>query len=701
MPKNIQRKLEKDAKLTKNEERIRRGLSEIRSDMLKDKSERVPWMMEWREDYEYLKSKSSKKLHRSDILRVPLAITCPPERALMDTDDDNGYARVQDDDMLLVRQCVYCSRGSFSKTSRGSTSPQVTSSESIACQSCSSIYCRSCVLEIIQSVDAFQNIPPSVKTSDPSFLQLLGIRRQLLLGKRTTPCGPCCAFLTSQCPSSLEITPRPDPASQCSRITAIRSYRSSMAKKMTSQFPNTSYDDLNLDLYFRDPIYTSSDGGFKPKRAPQQLYSILRKKMRRRDISTSASTPTYNPFSGALVFPTFGLLIEGEATNSHWYCDHHALARSMVDNTLGVPHCVLSNDYAAYLHSSNICLSRISGSRDVIKLTISAPENDNIHREIIVQVISVDQKVRTDEVMKMKGQNSFDLKFMENMSSFSSIDISPSVDVTIILGRFTYDRNDHPKLLLLRFSGMLSNVKYSPDTRNKIADELYYRLRPLSGRNGYELSRRGGSSGLLSNQTDRDLLDCIHGVPGLCPRKLRGVLIMRGTLTYYLVYKSNDSGKFVSYPYSPPKAGGSFRMPSPILKHIPAIQEFTYLKMMAVKVLLSLNKNRESKGLTNVCPGVLSCESRKINEARIAYNNCSLTSFHDKYIAFLDAFNSLHSYSMVCYPVGIHNDHFKHGDESLENKILMSVSNDYGNCQGLGRGGCILSTRFVYALLDW
>ena len=85
----------------------------------------------------------------------------------------------------------------------------------------------------------------------------------------------------------------------------------------------------------------------------------------------------------------------------------------------------------------------------------------------------------------------------------------------------------------------------------------------------------------------------------------------------------------------------------------------------------------------------------------MAYKSCSLASSHEKYFAFLEAFNSLHSYSMVCFPVGIHNDHFKHGDESLENKILMSVSNDYGNCQGLGRGGCVLSRRFVYALLDW
>lgn len=227
----------------------------------------------------------------------------------MDTDNDNVYARVQDDDKLLVSQCIYCSHRSFSKTSRGSTSPQVSSSESITCQSCASIYCKSCIQEIIQSVDAFQNIPTTVKTSDPSFLQLLEIQRQLILGKRTTPCGPCCSFLPSQFPSSLEKTPRPDPASQCSRITAIRSYRSSITKKVNFQCLNTFYDDLNLDLYFRDPIYTSSGGGFKPKRAPQHLHSILSKKKRRRDISSSPPTPTYNPFTGALVFPTFGLLI--------------------------------------------------------------------------------------------------------------------------------------------------------------------------------------------------------------------------------------------------------------------------------------------------------------------------------------------------------------------------------------------------------
>jgi len=93
----------------------------------------------------------------------------------------------------------------------------------------------------------------------------------------------------------------------------------------------------------------------------------------------------------------------------------------------------------------------------------------------------------------------------------------------------------------------------------------------------------------------------------------------------------------------------------------------------------------------------------KIAKSREIYNTCD-KPMEEKYMAFLDAFNNLHSYSMVCYPVGMHNDTFKDGDESLENKILMSIiETDPGleGSKGPGRGGCLLGNYFVYALLDW
>ena len=197
----------------------------------------------------------------------------------------------------------------------------------------------------------------------------------------------------------------------------------------------------------------------------------------------------------------------------------------------------------------------------------------------------MDQKLATSTILHMKGENALDINIINTMSFFGSEDIRPDVDVIIILGNFTIDTNIHPKLLLLRFSGLLANVNYSDERRNQIARDLYHHLWPISGHQGYEVLQRGGSSGKISIQSDRDLLDCIHDVPGMCPRRLRGVLIMRGVLTYYLVYRNVSSSIFFCYQYLPPKEGGSFRMPSAVLHKNPVLSEFSYLKMMAVEIL--------------------------------------------------------------------------------------------------------------------
>ena len=133
------------------------------------------------------------------------------------------------------------------------------------------------------------------------------------------------------------------------------------------------------------------------------------------------------------------------------------------------------------------------------------------------------------------------------------------------------------------------------------------------------------------------------------------------------------STKFVCYQYLPPKERGAFKMPSAVLYSYPVICKFTYLKMMAIEVIRSLNINRAKSGLYSVCQGVLDCESRKMNKPRKIFNDCD-QPLHEKYLAFFDAFNKSHSYSMVCHPVGIHNDHFKEDhfkegdDESKEQR---------------------------------
>jgi len=616
------------------------------------------------------------------------------------------HIRIDDND-TDGNECIYCAVHSYSIASRGSTKIQVLSkisaSKLMTCLNCHSKFCIRCVREMINFIEKSNIIPAKVKSYDVSYIKLKQVHRWFIYGSKTISLGPCCSFIQQPfvAASSIRKTPRPYPLTRSSRKDSIKKFRSSINKIKTDNLNVPESECIPLEQYFDNPKLTSHEELFKPKECPgiQHKRILLKRKKRNQHVNINSK---YNPFSGALVIPTFGLIIQGEVTNSHWYCDHHGLARSNVDGTFDVPHCVLSHDTASRLHESKFPISRIFGSREVICLYITSPEDCSKTRSIKIEVIDVNQQLATTFIQPMKGDNNLlDIDFT-TMSLFGSEDIRPDVDVTIILGHFTIDTNIHPKLLLLRFSGMLANSKYSLQRKQAIASELYFQLRSISGRQGYEVTRRGGSSGKVTNQSDRDLIDCIHDVPGMCPRKLLGVIILRGPFSYYLVYTNVSSSAFVCYQYPPPKEGGSFRLPPTFLYSHPVLAKFAYLKMIAIEILRSLNTHRVSHGLSLLAQGIIECESRKMNEAREFYRTNKLSGKQRTLYSFVECFSSLHTYSMVCHPVGIHADHFRDGDESLENKILFSTSClNQGSIKRLGRGGCIMGTQYVYALLDW
>ena len=147
--------------------------------------------------------------------------------------------------------------------------------------------------------------------------------------------------------------------------------------------------------------------------------------------------------------------------------------------------------------------------------------------------------------------------------------------------------------------------------------------------------------------------------------------------------------------YSPPRDGGQFDMPEICLSRYPILGEMTYLKMQSVNILSALNELRVKHGQLPVAIGPINQEMKKIDIARKSYQESSEgMNMHN----FIVAFNKLNRFSMVAYPVGMHNDHFRNG-ESLENKILFTIP--LPKCRSLGRGGSIVGNRYVYALLDW
>jgi hypothetical protein len=158
-----------------------------------------------------------------------------------------------------------------------------------------------------------------VKQYDTTYKKINEIRMKMSLGLRITDFGPCCLFRVIDTTSTLVKTPRPDPTVRCNRIQSIKNYRQcigTIKKKKNRLQLNVSNDNnvLGIEQYFLNPIKTSHLGIFHKKQNPKLLHKWIAYKQRRRFGTQKNST--YNPFLGALVLPTFGLLIEAEVTNS-------------------------------------------------------------------------------------------------------------------------------------------------------------------------------------------------------------------------------------------------------------------------------------------------------------------------------------------------------------------------------------------------
>ena len=110
----------------------------------------------------------------------------------------------------------------------------------------------------------------------------------------------------------------------------------------------------------------------------------------------------------------------------------------------------------------------------------------------------------------------------------------------------------------------------------------------------------------------------------------------------------------------------------------------------------SLNKHRKINDNQPVAAGPIQHKYNKILASRKKYD---ASPQKDKMHHFFTAFTCLYKFSMVAYPVGMHDDHFRLDDESLGNKILFTIPSFQKDFYG--RGGSVVGDRFVFALLDW
>ena len=71
-----------------------------------------------------------------------------------------------------------------------------------------------------------------------------------------------------------------------------------------------------------------------------------------------------------------------------------------------------------------------------------------------------------------------------------------------------------------------------------------------------------------------------------------------------------------------------------------------------------------------VAIGPLNREKKNMDMARLSYSTTKANSM----FSLIQYYNSCNTFLMVAYPVGMHNDHFHLARESLENRILLCLS---------------------------
>jgi hypothetical protein len=281
---------------------------------------------------------------------------------------------------------------------------------------------------------------------------------------------------------------------------------------------------------------------------------------------------------------------------------------------------------------------------------------------------------------------------------YSWCNVRRNADHVLFIGDFSAEPSQElvdygRKLLCARMQSILTTA-----ISDDIVESIYSNLRPISGKQGFEVTRLGGTGGYTCDQSTKDLLYILKQNDSLLPRKAGACLIIPSKKFYSVYYMRNKTDPETSqhpvayHKYSPPKPGGSFMLDGTILNYFKIIGEFGYLKMVVTLLLQTMNDQCLDIMGYPVCKGPIHYEMRNIDYARGAFQ------INKSYASLCKAFISVNSMTLISWPVGQHNDHFSKNVESLENKILFVVPSEK---KSNGRGGSLIGSQFVFALLDW
>ena len=287
----------------------------------------------------------------------------------------------------------------------------------------------------------------------------------------------------------------------------------------------------------------------------------------------------------------------------------------------------------------------------------------------------------------------------------------PSSDVSVIVGP---KENGRSCLVLCRFH----KLKY-PTISKSVQESLYDELAKIAGNGKFlEHKRKGGSCG--KPRYDQEFMEML-GTDALFPRPSKHVIVVKrkkGWAGYYVTpfcskkdpNDPNHPYRVTKFEYAPPVRGGSFRMPTQLIVNYPFLHEFAEKKLIAARIIQHLEalpkKGLSSKVKFNtiVAPAACRNELTTYTVSKRMFDKGTLKTQRkksphkdlDDKMHILISIMQLNNFTMVCHPVGLHNDVFSAKQDSLENKRTFSHT---GISHTIGRGGN--GWVFTWALLDW
>ena len=481
--------------------------------------------------------------------------------------------------------------------------------------------------------------------------------------------------------------PAPLPGSTGKRKAGVLAARSSfrdhvqLLPSSVALAESPEHGTLTLHGYFHGP---------RPHTTRLPTQSIIANKEYFNNPSQSfCKSTTNNKYSGVLHFPQFNLSVQSQGRNYRPASDHHYLAEE--PNSPAAIHGNVSQ--AASLKvleyqekNPHVCHSPVP-AHEIKDICVPSPEDPFVSRKFRVAIIMIPQTRLTSSVQHLRGHTAVDSAKLSRSILFKANYIK-NTDAILILGMYCLETQPcAPKVLLLRFPALRSSVSHVEATA------LLSQIGSTSGKHGFEFVRTCGSSGMTGAQSDRDLLRALHDCPTSLPRKVGACKVMtHNPFSYLITYrrvKAPPEDTVVSYKYCVPRRGGSFEMQPDLVARCPILAEFSYVKMIAVNLLHSLNQDRKMNGQLPLAPDALRNEMDNITLAREHFG-------HGDYLSFVNNYNLRNRYSLVAYPTAYHNDHLN--KSSLENKLLLI---DYTQTGEKSRGGSMFGNHYCFALLDW